>query len=265
VKFPATPGDFWWRRGNRFCQLEVPLSSVAPLKRAFFIILIVLSLSTAALYWTVPGKRTDIPVIYWITQDDENKREIVSTFQQWVIDQKKPRVELRIDNTNQDPTKKLVQGLAGVGADILELYSYEIDLFPATGMMMDITDEAKALGCSPADTYPALINDIVVDGRQFGFPRNAGVSLNFVNRETFTKYHLPEPPWRWTTAEFEALGKRFVAAANPPGTRQRVYFTNGVSRDVLRRGLGLANYNETGTRCTLDDPRNAQILEKIRK
>jgi multiple sugar transport system substrate-binding protein len=40
---------------------------------------------------------------------------------------------------------------------------------------------------------------------------------------------------------------------------------NLVSREVLRRGLGLANYNETDTRCTLDDPRNVRILERMRR
>jgi multiple sugar transport system substrate-binding protein len=237
----------------------------APVKQFFLIALAVLALASAALYWTVPGKRTDIPVIYWNTQDDENKRAVVATFQQWIIDEKLPPVELRIDNTNQEPTKKLVQGLSGVGDDILDLYAYEVDLYPNTGMIADVTEEGRRLGFSPEATYPSLKPDIVFYGRQYGFPRNAGVNLNWVNRATFAKYGVPEPPWRWTMDEYEALGRKFVAAANPPGTRQRVFFANLVSRDVLRRGLGLANYNETGTRCTLDDPRNVRVLERVRR
>ncbi len=235
------------------------------LKRSFLISVALLSLASALLYWTVPGKRTDIPVIYWVTQDDENKRATVAAFHQWLADEHLPAVKLRIDNTNQEPTKKLVQGLSGVGSDIMDLYGYEADLFPATGMIQDVTEDAKRLGFSPAATYPALAPDFIINGRQFGFPRNAGVSLNWINRETFAKYHVPEPPMRWTMDEFEALGKKFVAAANPPGTRERIYFTNLVPREQLRRGLGLANYNETCTRCTLDDPRNVQILERVRR
>jgi multiple sugar transport system substrate-binding protein len=235
-------------------------------KRAFLLSLAVLALASAALYWTVPGRRTDVPVIYWITQDDENKRAIVTTYHEWLAQQGLPEVDLRIDNTNQDPTKKLVQGLSGVGADIFDLYIYEVDLFPATGMLADVTEEAKQLGFSPAATYPALRDDLVSSGRQYSFPRNTGVALLWVNLETFAKYGLPPPPPRWNSAEFEALGRKFVAAANPPGTRQRVYFVNGLlSRDVLRRGLGLANYNETGTRCTLDDPRNVKVLATMRR
>jgi len=235
-------------------------------KRAFLISLAGLLVASAALYWTMPGRRTDVPVLYWITQDDENKRAIVTGFHEWLAQEGLPDVDLRIDNTNQDPTKKLVQGLSGVGADIFDLYIYEQDLFPATGMIADVTEEAKRLGFSPAATYPALRDDIVSNGRQYTFPRNTGVSLLWVNRETFAKYGVPLPPHRWSTEEFEALGRRFVAAANPPGTRQRVYFVNHlISRDVMRRGLGLANYNETGTRCTLADPRNARVLETMRR
>lgn len=231
----------------------------------FIIILAALALATAALHWTVPGRSSDRPVIYWVTQDDENKRAVVDTFRQWRQDVGLPPVDLRIDNSNQDPTKKLVQGLSGVGADIFDLYGHEMDLFAATGMIEDVTEDAVRMGFSPAATYPNLKNDLVINGRQYAFPRNAGVSLLWINRATFEKYGVPEPPYRWTMDEFEELGKKFVAAANPPGTRQRIYFANLLSRDVMRRGLGLANYNETGTRCTLDDPRNTEVLARYRK
>lgn len=226
---------------------------------------VVLAALSAALYWTLPGSQSKIPIIYWITAKDENKRVIVDAFHQWIKDEKLPPVELRIDNTNQDPTKKLVQGVSGVGADLLDLYMYEQDLFPATGMIADVTEEAKRLGFSADATYPALHDDIVSLGRQYSFPRNAGGTLYWVNRETFAKLGVPVPPWRWNSDEFEALGRKFVAAANPPGARQRVYFANGVSRDVLRRGLGLSTFNETGTFCTLDDPRNVAVLARVQR
>jgi multiple sugar transport system substrate-binding protein len=235
------------------------------MKQFFLICVIGLSLASAALYWTIPGQSSDRPVIYWITQDDENKRAILTLWHEWRKDLNLPPVDLRIDNSNQDPTKKLVQGLSGVGADIFDLYGHEMDLFASTGMLADVTEEAVELGFSPAATYPNLKEDFIIGGRQYAFPRNAGVSLLWINRATFAKHGVPEPPARWTVDEFEALGKKFVAAANPPGTRQRSYFVNGLSRDVLRRGLGLANYNETGTRCTLDDPRNAAVLERYRQ
>jgi multiple sugar transport system substrate-binding protein len=72
--------------------------------------------------------------------------------------------------------------------------------------------------------------------------------------------------WDWDT--FEQRGKAFVAAANVPGERRKVFFTSGIGRDimnVLRRSYGLDIFNETLTRCALDDPRYVQTLERIRK
>lgn len=234
------------------------------MKAFFAIVTLILILGSTLLYWTLPGKQNELPVIYWITQDDHNKQEIVSVFREWLRDEGLPDVDLRIDNTNQDATKKLVQGVSGVGADLMDLYGFQQDLFPATGMLLDVTAEAKQLGFAASDTYPALRDEIVHDGRQYSFPRNTGVSLYWVNLGTFKRLGLPAPPSRWSPDEFEELGRKFVAAANPPGTRQRSYFVNGVSRDVMRRGLGLANFNETGTFCTLDDPRNVAVLERVR-
>lgn len=234
------------------------------MKLFFAACILALSLGSALLYWTLPGKQSELPVIYWITTDDHNKQEIITVFREWLRDEGLPDVDLRIDNTNQDPTKKLVQGVSGVGADLLDLYIFQQDLFPATGMLLDVTEEGKRLGFSPDDTYPALRDDIVHSGRQYSFPRNTGVSLYWVNLGTFKRLGLPAPPARWSSDEFEELGRKFVAAANPPGTRQRSYFVNGVSRDIMRRGLGLATFNETGTNCTLDDPRNVAVLARVR-
>ncbi len=234
--------------------------------KGFFVVsTLVLSLCSALLYWTLPGRQTELPILYWITQDDKYKQEIVSVFREWLRDEGLPDVDLRIDNTNTDETKKLVQGVSGVGADLMDLYNFQLDLFPATGMMLDVTEDAKRLGFSPDVTYPGLQNDIVFEGRQYSFPRSAGVLLNWVNLGTFERFGVSPPPSRWTPDEFEELGRKFVAAANPPGTRQRTYLANTVSRDVMRRGVGLANFNETGTRCTLDDPRNAEVLERVRR
>lgn len=235
------------------------------MRKFFFFAIAGLTLALAALQWTVPGRRTDMPVLTWMTPNEVNTREMVAAFAVWRKEQGLPPVDLRIDATNNDETKKLVQGLAGVGADIMDLYGFQMDLFTGAGMLADLTEDGKRMGFSPAATYPNLHNDLVINGRQYAFARSAGVLLNWVNRDTFAKYGMPEPPSRWTMDEFETLGRKFVAAANPPGTRERIYFTNTVPGDQMRRGLGLANYNETGTRCTLDDPRNVQVLERVRR
>ena len=233
--------------------------------RLFLICLGVLTAASAALYWTLPDQRSPVPVLYWITQVDTVKLETIARFKTWLHDRGLPPVEVRIDNVNQDPVKKLAQGLTGVGADLFDIYTFETELFSQSGMLMDVTEAAHAGGYGPEATYPALYSEMVVNGRQYGFPRNTGGNLIWINRDTFARYGVPEPSAHWTWDEFEQLGKKLVTAANPPGTRERVYFIQAfqsLSPTLLRRGLGLDIFNETMTRCALDDPRNAEVMRR---
>jgi multiple sugar transport system substrate-binding protein len=204
-----------------------------------------------------------VPVLSWITQDDPVKRETIKRFEQWLKDHDLPPCVVKIDNVNQDPTKKLAQGLAGVGADLMDIYATQTEQFAISGMLMDVTDAAQRMGFGPDKTYPALYSDLVVRGRQYGFPRNAGAALCWLNTDTFKAYGLPEPDLHWSLDDFERLGTAFVTKANPPGTRQRSYFINGLSLTTLRRSMGLSLFNETMTRCTLDDPRNAELMRRM--
>jgi len=72
-------------------------------------------------------------------------------------------------------------------------------------------------------------------------------------------------PSRWTVEEFERLGKEFVTAANPEGERRTVFFADRAMMVELRRSVGLSVFNETLTRCTLDDPRNARTMARVHK
>jgi multiple sugar transport system substrate-binding protein len=131
-----------------------------------------------------------------------------------------------------------------------------------------VTDDARKLGFDPSYTYPAVGPLIMLEGRQYRFPCNVAVPLYWVNKATFAKYGQPIPPTTWDFDTFERVGKAFVAAANKPGERPKVFFSAGIDRNmanVLRRSYGLDIFNETLTRCTLDDPRYVQTLERIRQ
>ncbi len=239
------------------------------MKRTFLVCLLALTVASTLLHWSLPEQQSAAPVLYWVTQNDPVKRETTALFRDWLVAQGLPPVEVRIDNASQQRTgttgepKELIQGVSGMGGDLIDIYLYQMELFQATGMLMDVTEIARRESFDPSVTYQAINTDIVLDGRQYGFPRNADVVMCWVNRDTFARYGQPEPPARWTMDEFEERGRRFVAAANPPGSRKRIFFLNRVWPSTLRRGLGLSTYNETATRCTLDDPRNVEVMKRI--
>lgn len=173
-----------------------------------------------------------------------------------------PKAEMRLDSASNDLTKKLIQGLSGVAGDVIEAYNggQQMTYLASAGMLADVTEAAREHGFGPDKTYTALAPSLFVDGRQYAFPRNVAQDLYWVNAETFARHGQPLPPSRWTIESFEARGRAFVEAANREGGRRRVFFADRMPMTELRRSLGLSAFNETLTRCTLDDPRNARVL-----
>ena len=237
------------------------------MKGVFLVSLGALAAASGLLYWTQPERKSALPVLTWVTTDDPVKRETAALFTKWRAAQGLDPCELRIDHASgmtsseTAPPKQLIQGIAGLGGDLMDVSFLEI--FQKSGMLTDLTEAARRGGFGVEKTYPAIRNDFLIGGRQYAFPRNVDVEMCWVNRDTFRHYGIPEPPSRWDWDQFESLGRRFVAAANPPGSRRRVFFLSALEPVVLRRGLGLATFNETMTRCMLDDPRNVAVMRRL--
>jgi multiple sugar transport system substrate-binding protein len=178
-----------------------------------------------------------------------------------------PRAEMRVDAASNDLNKKLVQGVSGVAGDVIEAYGggSQMRYLASAGILLDLTDDAAKYGYGADRTFEKLRPGYYYRGRQYGVPRNPAMTMYWVNKKTFEKYGQPPPPVRWTIDEFERRGKAFVKAANPPGERVTVFFANTAIRDALRRSMGLSVFNETLTRCTLDDPRNARVMALVHK
>jgi len=235
------------------------------MKYIFLVAFILLGAVSLASHFASPEVRGTAPVLYWVTDNNPARAEQVRLFRQWLKEHHYPDVDLRLDTSNGDLSKKIIQGVSGVGGDIMDTGPTDMPYFVAVGIMADVTDAAKELGFDPSKTYPAIEPQIVQDGRQYRFPCNVFATMYWVNRATFEKYGQPIPPKRWDFDTFERLGKAFVAAANPPGARQTVFYTSGVDKNIMLRSLGLDTFNETLTRCTLDDPRYVQVLKRIHK
>jgi len=234
--------------------------------RFFFIgSIFALTLASGILYWTLPEQQANYPVLYWMTLDDPIKRETISLYYEWREERGYPPVEVRIDNVNADQTKKLIQGVSGVGGDLIDIYHTDFALFRSTGMLMEVTEAAEKREFAPDATYESYRDYIVWEDRQYGFPRNVGVHMVWANKETFARYGIELPPDHWDWDAFETRGRQFVEAANEPGARDRIYFINEIPPEIMRRSLGLSTFNETMTASTLDDPRYVETLERLRR
>lgn len=181
-----------------------------------------------------------------------------------------PKGEARVDSANSDQTKRIIQGVSGVGGDVMDMWSGGgMRFFDSMALIMDVTDDARRMGFGLDQTYPALATELTLPTanglRQFQFPCNVVASMYIVNKEAFERFGQPLPPTRWTLDEFETRGKAYVSAANKPGERRKFFFAEGVPPDQLRRSIGVSEFNETGTLCRLDDERNARLYERVKK
>ncbi len=184
-----------------------------------------------------------------------------------------PATELRLDSANRDTSKKIIQTISGVGSDIMDMGP--LRYFVSLGVLTDVTERARELGFDTSRTYQAIVPDLTevsfnlqteeYERRQYAFPCNVYVQLLWSNNATFARYGMEPPPRRWTIEEFERIGKELVTRANPPGERHTVFFSSDVDPITLMRSMGLSVYNETLTRCTLDDPRFADTLALLYK
>lgn len=237
------------------------------MKYVFMAAFVLLVLASAATHFAIQKNSGEVPVLYWVTDDNPARREQVRRFHAWLEKNHYPSFELRTDSANRDVSKTIIQGVSGMCGDILDVWSGTGDMvyFQQLGILADVTREGVDMGFDPSHTYPSIAPQITLHGRQYMFPCNVSCFAPWVNLATFRKYGQPRPPWRWSLEEFEARGKAFVAAANPPGQPRQVFFVDAVSVDQIARSLGVTLFNETLTAAAIDDPRYVRSLKLVKQ
>lgn len=77
----------------------------------------------------------------------------MAAFENWLEANTHEGIELRIDASNNDPSKKLIQGISGVAADLFDNYADQAYLMQSTGILSDLTEPALAHGFGPGTNW----------------------------------------------------------------------------------------------------------------
>lgn len=225
-----------------------------------------LILCSVAITLSFPEAQSEGAVIYWGTDPNPAREEQIERFHKWIEDNDYPEITLIWDSANRARQKKIIQGVSGVGSDVFDLRSGgDLRYFHSMGLLEDVTTPALEMGFDPSKTYAALEPELTYLGRQYAFPCNATAWQVWVNKEAFRRAGQPPPPDTWDFETFERLGKAYVEAANPPDQHRQYFFIDRLETRIMRRSVGLSVFNESLTRCTLDDPRYVRILERLLK
>lgn len=128
-----------------------------------------------------------------------------------------PSLHLAQDSSNNRFEKNIVQLSSGVGPDLYDAISgAALQAYVESGVALDLTALAAAQGLSAAtDTWPAMRHEIVLEGRQYGYPANVTAQVVLYNQNVFDRFGVPYPDAPLTWDEFFALLRRVSGA--PPG------------------------------------------------
>jgi ABC-type glycerol-3-phosphate transport system substrate-binding protein len=173
-----------------------------------------------------------------------------------------PGIEVYVDPG--DRIKLIAQCATGTGPDLVDVYSKaEMYSFVQAGILLDLTDYAKAMGFSPDATYPALKDSLCVNGRQYRFPRNVCAYCVVFNRKVFDDLGLAYPTKDWTYDDLIRIG---LAIRKGPSKSGRKYipvanFYNLFFFNDLLIGCGGRYFSEDGLASRLDAPEAVAAMQ----
>src|SRR6185437_8757105 len=167
-----------------------------------------------------------------------------------------PEDDLRLDPNNAEIEKVIVQSLAGVGPDLFDCYSgFQLTAYVKAGIAWDVTDELKKRNVDISQTWPAVRQCAVLDGRAYGFPVNAAVNGLWFHKDLLADagIEIPKGPWTWQQA-LPLLQKLVKKNARGKTMQYGLVFDwdNNYLQFVTQWGGRM--YSPDGTRCTLDSP-----------
>jgi len=227
------------------------------MKRLFVATFAVLAILSVLAQVTKPTREHEGRTQIIVTTDDNPARQE----QIAIFDEMFPHLKMAIDPTNNDMSKIIVQTMAGIGPDVIDCYNrMQLYTYYQAGILADITEWAQEAGTTPDICWEACEENMMIEGRQYGFPTNPGPWVIFYNKNVFDEAGVPYPEGDWTWDEFVQVAKK-VTLKDEKGKRNKTYGIMGYDLMEAVWQNGGSFYSEDGTRCTLDSVQAIQAAQ----
>ncbi len=230
--------------------------------KVFFSVALGVLVLLSVLAWHLapePPKDGKIPLV-WCSDDNPARREQIALFNKLY-----PQYDLRLDPSNMDSQKIIVQTIAGVGPDLFDSYSTSmVMLYAKSGIAWDVTDELAKDGINvKEDLWPAAQSVVNYNGRTYGFPTNCGAFAVWFNKDLFDKAGVPYPKGSWTWDQFIPVAQKLtIRDSRGRGQQYGLSFDNGIWQQLVWQ-YGGSMYTPDGTRCVIDSPEAVQGLQMM--
>lgn len=204
----------------------------------------------------------EAPTLVWSTDDNPARRTQCQLFRVWHMRKYGTPLDIQTDPTNRDPTKTIVQCVAGAGPDIIETYGpAQLEQFVSAGVAMDITDKARERGFGEDQVFPAAVSSMSKDGRQYAFPCNVGYTVLFYHKDVLEQAGVTPPPsGRGWTYEQMLEATRTLTSTNVEGGRRRVGIM-GLGAWGMSLADGSTFFNEGGTASFYNTPATVKSFQ----
>lgn len=203
-----------------------------------------------------PGGRT---VITWASDDNPARREQIDLFNKL-----HPEIVLRLDPIVISQEKVIVQCMAGVGPDLIDAPNgFCLEAYVKAGIAWDITDEIKARGIDvQREVWPALLVDMVYEGRVYAVGANAAVSGIWYNKKVFQQCGISYPKDSTSWEELIRLGQGLTLRGDDGRVKRfGLAFDWMLDWSVFLAIHGARIYSDDGARCEIDSPQAIQAIQ----
>jgi len=230
-----------------------------------FLVLIfgsLITLSAVAVIWR-PHRAADgrTPLI-WVSDNNPARALQIAAFNEEHAD-----LAVQLDYGNAGAQKIILQSSSGVGPDIFDFQDDDLGTFVESGILWDVTEPAARLGFSAAsDCWPAARQNLLYNGRQFGFSCSAGAFILIYNKNVFDYFGVPYPEGLMTWEEFVACARRVNSAtASQPGDARRIFAVAGMNWRLFFESLRGELFSGDGLPRILDSPELRRAFEMHRE
>ena len=202
---------------------------------------------------TPPGK---VPLI-WVSDANPERYEQVDLFNSL-----NPDLHLTVDPGSWGVMKNVVQCSAGMGGDMIDaINESNIQTYQRAGILLDITEEARAMGFGPETLAPSVRPTVMaevlnekgeLEERQFTYPANVYHSFIYYNKNILDKLGVPYPPRDLTWEKYIELAQQ-LTITRPDSSIPEVFGAAGAGSWPLVWNYGGDAFNADGTRCTIGE------------
>jgi len=193
----------------------------------------------------------DIVRLRWSTDLNPARKIQIGRFTQM-----HPGLDINIDpGLGGDLSKAIVQCVTGTGPDIIDMGNKrEMMTFVEAGMLLNLTEYAQKMGFAPDQTYPAIKELLMFEGKQYRFPCNVNANCVIYNKNIFDDHNVPYPSPNWSYDDFIKIAQMIKNNPSKSGEKHLTvakWVTLEFYQDLLI-GHGASQFTPDGLTSMLD-------------